>query len=98
MHRVAAIVETWRRQRRAGTIARVISAQGLGPSRRDEFVVIDADGRTTATSRHELAATNTSNDLASHSLGYRPMNPVPETTRPAAHRPPPDPNAVAMTG
>ena len=46
MHRVAAIVETWRRQRRAGMVARVISAQGLGPTGHDEFVVIDADGRT----------------------------------------------------
>ena len=46
MHRVAAIVETWRRQRRAGVVARVISAQGLGPYGRDEFAVIDADGRT----------------------------------------------------
>ena len=42
----SALVETWHRQRRAGVVARVISSQGLGPQGRDEFVVIDADGRT----------------------------------------------------
>ncbi len=46
MHRVAALVEAWHRQQRAGTVARVIATDGLGPQHRDELLLVDADGRT----------------------------------------------------
>ena len=46
MHRVAALVEAWHHQRRAGTVARVIATDGLGPQHRDELLLVDADGRT----------------------------------------------------
>ena len=46
MHRVAALVEAWHHQQRAGTVARVIGTDGLGPQHRDELLLVDADGRT----------------------------------------------------
>ncbi|MCU1360243.1 MAG: hypothetical protein JWN99_1532 [Ilumatobacteraceae bacterium] len=49
MQAIAAIVETWLTQRRAGAIARVIGAQGLGPRPSGDLLVVDANGRTGGT-------------------------------------------------
>jgi xanthine dehydrogenase accessory factor len=46
MHRVAALVEAWHHQQRAGAVARVIATEGLGPQHRDELLLVDAEGRT----------------------------------------------------
>lgn len=45
MQAIAAIVETWLTQRRAGAIARVIGAEGLGPRPSGDVLIIDANGR-----------------------------------------------------
>jgi len=46
---IAAIVETWRTQRRSGALARVIGADGLGPRPGGELLLVDANGRTGGT-------------------------------------------------
>jgi xanthine dehydrogenase accessory factor len=46
---IAAIVEAWITQHRAGVIARVIGVAGLGPRPSGELLVVDANGRTGGT-------------------------------------------------
>lgn len=46
MQTIAAIVEAWLTQRRAGAIARVIGADGLGPRPSDDLLIVDINGRT----------------------------------------------------
>jgi xanthine/CO dehydrogenase XdhC/CoxF family maturation factor len=40
------MVEAWLTQRRTGAVARVISAEGLGPRPSDDLLIVDINGRT----------------------------------------------------
>ena len=46
MQAIAAMVEAWLSQRRAGAVARVIGADGLGPRPSDDLLIVVINGRT----------------------------------------------------